>query len=59
MGGGGKKGQLTPSPQKGPKKALRYFFIAFELGIVYCSPGKAIKTYHLVYFGPFWGEGVK
>jgi hypothetical protein len=30
--------QITPCPPKGPKKTLRYFFIAFELGIVFCSP---------------------
>jgi hypothetical protein len=31
-------GQVTPCAQKGPKKNLRYFFIAFELSIVFCSP---------------------
>jgi hypothetical protein len=29
---------ITPCPQKGQKKTLSYFFIAFELSIVLCSP---------------------
>ena len=37
--------------QKGPKKTLRYFLIAFELSIVFCSPWK-------FFLGPFLGEGV-
>jgi hypothetical protein len=36
--GHGSHGHITPSPQKGPKKTLRCFFIAFELSIVLCSP---------------------
>jgi hypothetical protein len=59
---------ITPSPQKGPKKTLRYFFIDFELGIVLCYPcqgeqstvlsSKAEEEKKMVFFGPFWGEGV-
>jgi hypothetical protein len=59
---------LTPCAQKGPKKTLRFFFIAFELGIVFCSPcqgeqntmlsSKAIKKYQMFFFGPFWAQGV-
>jgi hypothetical protein len=59
---------ITPCAQKGPKKTLRYFFIAFELGIVFCSPcqgekntrlsSKAIKKYQMFFFGPFWAQGV-
>jgi hypothetical protein len=59
---------LTPCAQKGPKKTLRFFFIAFELGIVFFSPcqgvqntklsSKAKKKYQMFFFGPFWAQGV-
>jgi hypothetical protein len=29
---------ITPCAQKGTKKNYEIFFIAFELGIVFCSP---------------------
>jgi hypothetical protein len=32
------RSNITPSPQKGPKKTYENFLIAFELSIVFCSP---------------------